>query len=166
MSWRFCTLVRRDHDDLDLALGAMVATATSCNELAELLDVAQLSLAVHVAAETKALAELASLDLPVIIRMAVLASRDEHRFQQEELERLVGVRAGSELWYARVLELRIQVLDHATRAELLRWTFDDHLGVAMREVLAKRYASERMRVLGRTSPVAIAAALTVPPTAP
>jgi len=153
----FNALVRRDHDDLDQALVAMVATATRPDELVELLDVFRLALAVHVVAEAKVLARLlAGGDVVPALRAIVEHGCDEHLRQQAAADALVLVTPGSEEWYAEALELRIAVLDHATRAELLRWTLRDHLSAERCRRLSADYATERMRVLARTSPQALA----------
>jgi hypothetical protein len=69
---------------------------------------------------------------------------------------LCRLRPGTEPWLASVLELRVAVLDHASRAELVRWTLDEHLTRGRTKMLAADYATERFRTLGETSPVALA----------
>jgi hypothetical protein len=86
----------------------------------------------------------------------------EHVAQQVAVDALAATRPGSDNWYARALELRVLVLDHATRAELARWTLQDHVPTALHHTLAHDYATERMRVLARTSPIALARATLYP----
>jgi hypothetical protein len=149
-----CVLVRRDHDDLDRALAAMVDPATPPKELANLLDVFRLALAVHTAAEAKVLDLLVESDR----RLTVLATstRVEHMTQRATADALVAARPGSIGWYDGALELRILVLDHAARAEQLRWTLEDYVTPPGQRRLAAEYATERLRVLASTSPLVLA----------
>lgn len=153
VGWRFCTLVRKDHDDLDRALVAMLTTATPVDELAALHGVLLLAFSVHISAERRALETLCSrLANPSAIRSLMAQTHHEHQTQRAQIAALGDCRPGSDAWYARVLELRVDVLDHASRAELSRWTIDDHVAVVERRELATRYTAERFRVLGRTAP--------------
>jgi len=152
-----CALVRRDHDDLDRALGEMVDPRTSPKELATLLDVFRLALAVHTAAEAKVLdALLARITGPRTLNMLALQTRVEHVAQRAAADALVGARPGSIGWYDGALELRVTVMDHAARAEQTRWTLEDHVPIEVQRLLAGEYATERMRVLASTSPIALA----------
>lgn len=154
-----CALVRRDHDDLDRALVAMLDTETPRAELETLVDVFRLALAVHIAAETKILDALVMrLDPPPALRYVATQARREHVAQQESIDELLRWRPGTAKWYAAALELRVLVLDHAARAELTRWSLQDHVPPADQRALASDYATERMRVLATTSPLALAAA--------
>ena len=146
-------LVRRDHDDLDRGLAAMVDPMTPAHELGTLLDVVKLALAVHVAAETSVFRPL--LATPSLQRVAAEA-RHEHARQQAALDLLALARPASDTWYARALELRVLVLDHAQQAELVRWVLQDHVPAPVLRRLAADYATERMRVLARTSPLLLA----------
>ena len=47
-------------------------------------------------------------------------------------------------------------MDHAVRAELSRSSLHDHVPAELQHELAREYATERMRVLATTSPVALA----------
>ncbi|HEY1555812.1 MAG TPA: hypothetical protein VGF94_13330 [Kofleriaceae bacterium] len=151
--------MRRDHDDLDRALVIMVDEATRPDDLAVMLDVFRLALAVHVAAEATVFEVLlARIDGPRALTMLVAQARDEHGAQYHAAERPAKARPASIDWYSRALELRVLVLDHAARAELTRWTLQEHVPVAIHRALASGYATERMRVLGRTSPMQVAEA--------
>ena len=152
-----CALVRRDHDDLDRALGAMVDPKTSPKELASLLDIFRLALAVHTAAEAKVLdALLQRVKGPRTLNMLALQTRIEHVAQRAAADALVGIRPASIAWYDGALELRVTVMDHAARADQTRWTLEDHVPVDVQRALAGEYATERMRVLASTSPLALA----------
>lgn len=154
-----CALVRRDHEDLDRALAAMVDMQTPVAELTTLLDLFKLALAVHVAAQSRIFASLMNV-VPGAQGVRRIAScvRDEHVEQQAATDSLAVLRPGSEAWYTRALELRILVLDHTTRADVQRWTLQDLVPAAVHRSLAGEYATERLRVLARTSPSAIARA--------
>ncbi len=152
-------LIRSDHTDLDRALVAMVEPSTPNAELVSLLEAFRLALAVHVAAEVKVLDTLPTLVSPIpVMRELIAQTRGEHVSQQAAAETLSRVIPGTCAWYARALELRVLVLDHSARAELLRWTLNDHVPAKIRRELAGLYATERMRVLGTTSPILTARA--------
>jgi hypothetical protein len=154
-----CGLVRRDHDDLDRALTIMVDEATRPDELVCILDVFRLALAVHVAAEATVYEVLlVRIDGPAALRMLVAQAQEEHVEQHRAAERLAATRPASIDWYSHALELRVLVLDHATRAELTRWTLQEHVPSEIHRALASGYATERMRALARTSPTQIAEA--------
>ncbi len=137
----------------------MVEPSTPNAELANLLEVFRLALAVHVAAEVKVLDVLPfRLDIVPVLRDLTAQTRAEHVAQLAAAETLVRIAPGSGGWYARALELRVLVLDHSARAELLRWTLVDHVPLDIRRQLASEYATERMRVLGTTSPIITARA--------
>jgi hypothetical protein len=154
-----CALVRRDHDDLDRALAAMVDAATPVDELAPLLDVFELALAVHVAAEAKVFDTLvAAVPAPPILQLVAAQARDDHAAQQLAADALHAARPGSDDWYARALDLRVLVVEQATRGDLERWTLQDHVPLALGRALAREYATERMRMLARSSPALLARA--------
>jgi hypothetical protein len=151
-----CALVRRDHDDLDRGLAAMVDAATPPDELTSLLDVFRLALAVHTAAEARVFELLLGRVSSRSLTSAVSQARREHVAQRAAAEALVQVRPGSISWYEHALDLRVAVVEHAGRAEQLRWTFDDHVPLDVLRALASEYATERLRVLSSTSPLRLA----------
>lgn len=153
-------LVRLDHEDLDRALRAMSDAGTAVEELAGLLDVFRLALAVHVAAEARVLQSLlAGSRSLAALRAMVTQIYLEHRCQQQRALALASTVPGSDDWYDGALELRILVLDHAAREDHLRWQLQAELGRRLLLTLAAEYATERMRVLSTTSPLAVAARL-------
>lgn len=153
-----CALVRRDHDDLDRALGAMTDTTLSATELTELLDVFRLALAVHIVAEARVLdAAMLVVTQPAdVLRWVAAQVHAEHAIQQAGADDLVHLVPGTASWYDRALKLRIDVLDHATRADIMRASFEDHIPCEDRQLLASRFATERLRVLSTTSPITMA----------
>lgn len=153
-----CALVRRDHDDLDAALGAMVNPVTSPKELANLLEIFRLALAVHTATETRIFATLLKrVPGPRTLGLIAEHCRLEHLEQRNAAEVLTGLRPGSIAWYESALELRVHVLDHTARSDYARWTLQDHVPAELHRALASEYAIERMRVLASTSPIREAA---------
>lgn len=132
----------------------MVDPATLPKELTTLLDVFRLALAVHTAAEAKVLDLLVDSDRS----LTVLATntRVEHTTQRAAADALVALRPASIGWYDAALELRVLVLDHAARAEQLRWTLEDRVSYRLHHRLAAEYATERLRVLASTSPLVLA----------
>lgn len=154
-----CTLVRRDHVDLDRALVAMLDPGTDTDELRALVDVFKLALAVHVASEAKVFALLAvNAAPPEELRLIAQQVRAEHGEQRRAADVLATTRPGSEKWYTRTLQLRVLVLDHTSRADALRSALHDHVPVDAHGALASEYATERLRMLARSSPFALARA--------
>ncbi len=152
-----CKIVRRDHDDLDRALLAMVEPTTPADELAPLLDGFRLGLAIHLVAESRVLATLVTLVRPpVALRVQIAELRGEHAMQQRTAERLATLEPCTDDWYNCALELRVLVLDHAKRQDYLRGPFEGHVPSTIRRGLVAQYASERMRLLATTSPLALA----------
>lgn len=151
-------LVRRDHEDLDRGLAAMLDPTTSPNELANLLDVFRLALAVHTAAEAKVFETMLTfVDVPRTLSMIAIHARDEHVQQRASSELLLRTRPGSLAWYERALSLRVLLADHGGRADQLPATLNDHVERKAQRTLAAEYATERMRVLASTSPLRVAA---------
>jgi hypothetical protein len=152
-----CALVRRDHDDLDRALNEMVDPHTSPAELSNLLDVFRLAHAVHSAAESKVLEKMMTrIGGARTLGILAMQARVEHVAQRAAADSLGLVRPGSIAWYSQALELRVLVLDHASRAELARTTFEEQLPAEIHREMAGEYATQRMRVLATTSPIATA----------
>jgi len=152
-----CALVRRDHDDIDRAFSAMIDPATPPKELSNLLEILRLALAVHSAAEAKVLDLLiARAEGPRSLPSLVSQSRLEHVAQRAAADALVRLRPASIGWYEHAIELRVLVLEHAMRADQMRWRVLEHVSPALHGMLGSEYATERLRVLASTSPLAIA----------
>lgn len=152
-------LVRRDHDDLDQGLAAMLDTRTPIDDLPVLLDLFKLALAVHFTAEANVLGSMVVRSMaPATLRALADDSQREHAAQQRATDALAAQRPGTDAWYGLALELRVLVADHASRAELSRWAWLELLPGPVCRALASGYATERLRVLARTSPVALARA--------
>jgi hypothetical protein len=152
-----CELARRDHDDLDRALQAMLAPDTSEHEVDNLLDIFRMCLAVHLIAESRVFAMLVSIVRPPpMLRLQIAQLRNEHVTQQHAAERLLKIRPRTDEWSTAALELRVLLLDHAKREDYLRATLDDHVPSAIGRGIAAQYATERMQLLGTTSPIQIA----------
>ena len=152
-----CTLARRDHDDLDRALLAMLEARTPPRELSGLLDIFRLALAVHLVAESRVLATLVSIVRPpATLRLQIAQLRTEHSQQQLAAERLAAITPATDSWWTGVLELRVMVLDHAKREDYLRTALDDHVPSSIGRGLTSQYATERMKMLATTSPIQLA----------
>lgn len=152
-----CALVRRDHEDLDRALIAMVDPLTPPAELSNLLDVFRLALAVHSAAEANVMDALLEWGgSPRTLGILSMQTRVEHAAQRAAAESLAMLRPASIAWYSHALELRVLVLDHSSRAEHARSTLESNVPVAIQQGLAGAYATQRMRILASTSPIATA----------
>jgi hypothetical protein len=152
-----CSLARRDHDDLDRTLQAMVEANTPPREMLSLLSVFRMALAIHGVAEHRVLETLVSLVRPPApLRLQIAALRSEHRAQQLAAERLGQLPPGTDEWYTGALELRVLVLDHAKREDYLRTAIEDHVPTPISRGLSAQYATERMRLMATTSPLALA----------
>ncbi|HEX5061200.1 MAG TPA: hypothetical protein VFV99_17660 [Kofleriaceae bacterium] len=150
-------MARRDHDDLDRALRAILDPKTAAREAANLLDVFRLALAVHLVAETRVHSTLLALVRPpAALRSQIAQLRREHDVQQETAERLAELEPCSDAWYCGALELRVHVLDHAKREDYFRAALDDYVPSAVSRGLGAEYATERMKLLATTSPLAVA----------
>jgi hypothetical protein len=150
-------LARRDHDDLDRALVAMVGPDMPARELANLLDIFRLGLAVHLVAQSRVFATLVTLVRPPPpLRSQIAELGREHALQRATADRLVNLTPGSDEWFSGALELRVLVLDHAKREDYLRGVLEDYVPTAIGRGLVAQYATERMKLLGSTSPLALA----------
>lgn len=155
-----CKLARRDHEELDMALSAMVEPHVAPRDLSGHMDVFRLGLAVHVVAEARVHATLVSLVRPPPpLRLEISALRREHAVQQSAADRLVTLTPGTDEWYCCALELRVLVLDHARRQDYLRSALEAHVPTAIGRGLVAQYATERMTLLGSTSPLTLARAV-------
>lgn len=142
---------------MDRAFSLMVDPSTTPKELSNLLEILRLALAVHTAAEAKVLELLVTrMNGPRALGMLVTQTRLEHVAQRAGVDALTRIRPASIAWYEYALELRVLVLDHAGRADQLRWTLEDHVPRELHRVLGSEYATERLRVLGSTSPMIVA----------
>lgn len=155
-----CSLARRDHDELDLALSAMVSPETPLRELPTLLDVFRLGLAVHLVAEARVHQTLhAIVRPPRSLRVQLASLRHDHASQQQVAERMMKLDPGCDDWYCAALELRVLLLDHARRQDYLRAPLEERVPAAINRGLVAQYATERMKLLASTSPVALARAV-------
>jgi hypothetical protein len=157
-----CELARRDHDDLDRALLAMLEPETPAREVGNLLDIFRMCLAVHLIAESRAFAMLVSIVRPPpALRLQIAQLRNEHLAQQRTADLLSTLNPGSDEWSTVALELRVMLLDHAKREDYLRATIEDHVPTTLSRGIAAQYATERMQLLGTTSPLQLARSLRV-----
>ena len=148
------SLVRRDHDELDRILARMVDPAILTPECAGLVENLQLGFTAHAAAQGMVLRRLLGnlAPPPALLRATVSHMFSEHRDQARAIAALARVRPGSRAWVTGALELRVQMLDHAAREELLRASLGDALPREARRALAPGYATERLRRLGLLGP--------------
>ncbi len=152
-----CALIRRDHDDLDRGLAALVEPTTPPKELTNILEIFRLALAVHSAAESTMLDLLLSrVHAPRTLGLLATQTRIEHIAQREAAEVLTRIRPGSLHWYEHAAHLRHTITDHASRADHTRWTLLDHVPIEVRRAITREYATERMRVLASTAPLLLA----------
>lgn len=152
-----CTLVERDHDDIDRAFSLLVDPATPPRELLDMLDVVKLATCVHAAAEARVLQLLVARTPSLrVISMIATQTRAEHVTLSNALDALASLRPASLAWYEHAIELRAVTLDHAVRSEQLRWTLRDNVPHGLPELLASEYATQRMLVLSTSAPDIVA----------
>ena len=154
--------MRRDHDDLDRALRAMVDPSTPDGERSNMLDVFRLALACHVLAESRVIGSLVTLVRPPpSLRILLAQLGREHASQQLAAERLAASDPSTPAWLTGALELRVLVLDHAKREDLIRHVIDDVVPRSIHRGLVAQYVTERMTALSTTSPMTLAKKLYV-----
>lgn len=152
-----CALVRRDHDELDRTLRTLLETSRASAEQRELLDAFRIGLVAHVAAEAAVLGTLlVRTQPPLLLRLIVKQLDDEHRAQLAALDAIEAESIGSAAWSERLLELRISLLEHASREDYFPSTLHDHVVSGERRRLAGEYATERLRAISSLAPLAIA----------
>ena len=139
-------LVRRDHADLDRALGTLVDPHVVSGR-DDIFDGLRVALIAHAVAEARVLRRRRSgLHAPAFDAM-VLRRIDEHREQLRAIVALAAIKPTSAEWFTRALELRIEMLDHAARDELLGGSLFDQIPRCERRSLSADYATERLRIL-------------------
>ena len=150
----FSALVLRDHDQLDRTLVTLTDPCIAPEQLRAVLDGVRLRLAVHVIAETHVLASIPQIatEPSRALRQLVGQLRSEHSEQQEAVEGLIRIEPGTSAWYDQALQLRIKVLDHATREIYVDAEICDRLPMAERDALASRFVTERLELLAVISP--------------
>jgi hypothetical protein len=152
-----CTLVARDHDEIDRAFALLVEPATPPRELQDVLDVVKLATCVHAAAEARILQLLVARTPSLrVLSMIATQTRAEHVSITNALDALGRLRPASLAWYEHAIELRAVVLAHACRCEQLRWTLRDHAPADLPDLLASEYATQRMLVLSSSAPDLVA----------
>ncbi|NVB81678.1 MAG: hypothetical protein HOV81_25005 [Kofleriaceae bacterium] len=149
--------MHRDHEDLDRVLIAMVEPHTSREALLGLLDGARLAFSAHIEAEAEVMQVfMARSPAKMGFRRYVGEITSQHRAQDEALHAIRDTTPGSTSWYFRVLELRVLVLDHASREPLMRATLAEHISLDENRQLARDYAAARMRMLAMMYPFELA----------
>ncbi len=122
----------------------MLDAAKTPQELAGLLGAFRFELAGHARAEATALAAMIARARPPSIVGMILEELDaEHRDQLAAVDVIAREPVGSAGWCEQVLQLRIQLLDHAWREHYFRSSLVEHLSPSERETLATAYATER-----------------------
>jgi hypothetical protein len=147
----FLQLLRRDHDELEHGLRALVRPRTS--ELRTVLDGVRLGLLAHVEAEDIVAEVLVDGgDQPRLAR-AFAVRRADHRDQERALGALLRSTPGTSLWRDRALYLIGLVRQHRVASEIaLAAALDREVGSERGARLAGAYATERMRQLGMLMP--------------
>lgn len=154
-----CGLVRRDHEDLDRALLAMVEPHKTRETLLGLLNGARLALSAHIEAETEVMQVFMTRSPSRLgMRKHLDEIASQHRAQDAALHAIRNTSPGTTSWYFRVVELRVLVLDHASREPYLRAALSEHISDEDNRQLARDYATERLRQLALMYPFELARA--------
>jgi hypothetical protein len=149
----FLQLLRRDHDELEHGLRALVRPRTS--ELRNVLDGVRLGLLAHVEAEDiVAEVAVAGRNRPRLAR-AIAERRTDHRDQERAFGAILRSAPGSSLWRDRTLYLIGLVRQHRASSEIaLAEAFEAEVDPERVTRLAAAYATERLRQLGMLVPSA------------
>jgi hypothetical protein len=152
-------LVRRDHDDIGYGLDLIVDPATSSARILDAIDGVRLGFRVHAIAEERVFRVLRRLQpMPLIADASAQATRD-HIDQEVALDRFLhGYEPGTPRWYEWVLEVRETMTRHAFAADMMAAQLRDAVPSRLFDQLASRYATDRLRVLADTRPLAFSEA--------
>jgi len=142
-------LLRRDHDELELGLRALVRPRAG--ELRNVIDGVRLGLAAHMEAED-IVVDVALAPGNADLARAIAERHADHREQDRGLAALLRSHPGTSLWRDRALHLIALVRRHRDTSEAL-------LGQALAQLqpdqvarLAGAFATERMRQLAMLVP--------------
>ncbi len=146
-------LIRRDHDDLDRVLVAMLDVTTSATECASLLDAFRIGFSAHAEAQSTVFSTILRYGAPRTLEDSIASIIDEHRSQCGAMWALAALEPCAGTWLSLALEMRVALLDHADRDDIMRSSLIDHIPATSRRHLASVYATERLRRLGAAEPV-------------
>ena len=148
-------LLRRDHDDLTIALDLMVLPTTPRAMLLDSRDAIRLAFMVHAVAEKRVLTRLTRREPFPIVHDLFVQSINEHVEQELIIEDLFETEVGTPDWFGLALEMKERLTFHADREELAWGSVRDVVPSRLHKVLAGEYATERMKVLAATNPLAL-----------
>jgi hypothetical protein len=155
MGMDILTLLRRDHEDLDRGLTALLDSTASIGQIRTALDGVRLGLTAHAEAEdivfhssiTRCIAARA-------LELVVEEASQAHHLQEVALAALVCAPLGSAAWYDNAAWLRDLVKEHATYEEEAVLPAIKELAPEIYPTLAGRFATERLRQLSMLAPSA------------
>lgn len=144
------TLIDRDHEDIDRALGAITDAATSIEDTITELDGLRIGFAAHAIAQHRVLrAVLHRQTVPPPLQFLVAQSAATHRVQEAAVWSLAYQALGSRGMRQRARELRDAMHDDAEReTACLRPALVDYLSPSAYRELAPAYATQRLRLFG------------------
>jgi hypothetical protein len=146
-------LLRRDHDELELGLRALVRPRTG--ELRNVLDGVRLGLTAHAEAEDIVVHTMLGGIGGARLAHVIAVRNDEHREQERALGALLRSHPATSLWRDRVLHLIALVREHRESSENVLGEALEHDVARERAArLAGAYATERMRQLAMLVPSA------------
>jgi hypothetical protein len=119
-------------------------------EARDALDAVRLGLAVHATAESRLFTSITQIQPIPALQWLATTGRREHLGQQAAVQALD---VDAPRWYRRAFELRETLVEHASHADRVAAVLRECLSRRLFDGLAGRYATERLRILGATSPV-------------
>ena len=155
MATDILSLLRRDHQDLDHDLAALLDATASIGTIRIALDGVRLGLTAHAEAEDIVFhSSLAHCRAARALELVVDEASQAHHLQEVVLSGLVCSPLGSATWYNNAGWLRQLVHEHATYEEQAVLPVIKELAPELYPSLAGRFATERLRQLSMLAPSA------------
>nr|HEX4314359.1 hypothetical protein [Kofleriaceae bacterium] len=153
MAPSFLQLLRRDHDDVEAGLRALVRPRTC--DLRNVIDGVRLGMLAHAEAEDIVLDIMLGATHSEALHHAMAEARMEHREQERALGALMRTVPGTSLWRDRALHLLALVRHHKlTQEPTLRTALERDAPAEVVARLAGAFATERLRQLAMFAPSA------------
>jgi hemerythrin HHE cation binding domain-containing protein len=155
MGTDIATLLRRDHEDLDRGLAALLDPTAAIGQIRTTIDGVRLGLTAHAEAEDIVFhAAIQNCSSARVLELVVEEAAQAHRVQEVALAALVCAPLGSAAWYDNATWLRELVKEHASYEEQCVLPAIHELAPEIYPRLAARFATERLRQLSMLAPSA------------
>jgi hypothetical protein len=148
-------LLRRDHEDLDKGLAALLDATLSIGQIRTSLDGVRLGLTAHAEAEDIVFHHAIGRSTAARVLMLVVEEAAQaHHVQEVALAALVCAPLGSASWFDNAQWMRDLVREHARYEEDCVLPAIRELAPAAYPALAGQFATERLRQLSMLAPSA------------